>query len=99
MLVVNIPDFSVTPDGPNYPRGRDISAGLTSLNRIIAEEAGKRGLRVIDIFPLSRRMRNDPSLVAADGLHPSAKAYAMWEELIFPAARELLEAVRKVSQP
>ena len=28
LLVINIPDFSVTPDGPNYARGRDISAGL-----------------------------------------------------------------------
>ena len=44
LLVVNIPDFSVTPDGPNYARGRDISAGLTSFNRIIAEEALKRRL-------------------------------------------------------
>ena len=35
-------------------------------------------------------MRGHPELIAADGLHPSAKTYAMWEELIFPAARDLL---------
>jgi alkylation response protein AidB-like acyl-CoA dehydrogenase len=54
-------------------------------------EAQKRRLRVVDIFPLSQKMRGHPELIAADGLHPSAKTYALWEELIFPAARDLLE--------
>lgn len=90
LLVINLPDFSVTPDGATYARGRDISAGLTKFNRIIAEETAKRGLRLVDIFPLSQRMGEDRSLVAADGLHPSAKAYFQWEEFIFPIARELL---------
>ena len=91
LLVINIPDFSVTPDGPNYAHGRDIRAGLANFNRIIADEAQKRRVRVVDIFPLSQKMHRHPELIAADGLHPSAKAYAGWEELIFPAARELLE--------
>ncbi len=91
LLVVNIPDFSVTPDGGTYARDRDISAGLASFNAIIAEEAKQRGLSVVDIFPLSKQMGHDPTLVAADGLHPSAKAYAEWEKLIFPAARLLLK--------
>src|SRR4029434_6096093 len=91
LLVINIPDFSVTPDGPNYARGRDISAGLASFNRITSDEARKRRLQMVDIFPLSQKMRGHPELIAADGLHPSAKIYALWEELIFPAARDLLE--------
>ena len=90
LLVVNIPDFSVTPEGPRYARGRDIAAGLTNFNRIIAEEASKRGLTIVDIFSLSREMRDDASLVARDGLHPSTEAYAEWEELIFPVALKLL---------
>jgi lysophospholipase L1-like esterase len=90
LLVVNIPDFSVTPDGPNYARGRDISSGLTSFNQIIAEEAQRRGLPLVDIFPASQEMRGHPELIAADGLHPSAEAYALWEQLIFPAARAAL---------
>jgi lysophospholipase L1-like esterase len=89
LLVVNIPDFSVTPDGPRYACGRDIAAGLTTFNRIIADEAGKRGLRVIDLFPFSQKMR-DPSLIASDRLHPSAKGYAEWEQTILPIAKELL---------
>ena len=92
LLVVNIPDFSVTPDGPNYARGRDISAGLEEFNHVIAEEAATRELPLVDIFPLSKKMGEDDSLVAADGLHPSATAYAEWEALILPAAEALLGA-------
>jgi acyl-CoA thioesterase-1 len=90
LLIVNIPDFSVTPEGPRYARGRDIAAGLTKFNRIIAEEARKRSLAIVDIFSISQKMRSDPSLVAADGLHPSAKAYENWETAILPAACKLL---------
>ncbi len=90
LLVVNIPDFSVTPDGPTYARGRDISAGLTSFNKIIAEEAARRELSVVDVFPLSREMRGRPELISSDRLHPSAKTYSHWEELIFPTARAVL---------
>lgn len=90
LLIVTIPDFGVTPTGARYAGGRDISAGISAFNRIIADEAGRRALRVVDIFELSRKMKSDPSLIAADGLHPSAKEYAEWEKLIEPEARALL---------
>ncbi|MGH8093738.1 MAG: SGNH/GDSL hydrolase family protein [Chthoniobacterales bacterium] len=90
LLVINIPDFSVTPDGPQFARGRDISAGLAGFNDIIAEEALRRGLRMVDIFPASQEMRGHPELVSADRLHPSAKTYARWETIIFPVAQEVL---------
>jgi lysophospholipase L1-like esterase len=91
LLIVTVPDFSVTPTGARYSRGRNISEGLTRFNEIINDEAKKRSLKVVDVFPTSKAMKNDPSLIAADGLHPSAKEYAEWEKLIFPAAFELLK--------
>src|ERR1700730_1066582 len=91
LLVVTIPDFGVTPTGPKYARGRNIHDGITQFNKIVTEEAHKRGLEVVDIFPLSKKMGHDKSLVAKDGLHPSAEAYAEWEKIIFPAALELLK--------
>ncbi len=91
LLVVTIPDFGVTPTGPKYARGRNIHEGITQFNKIASDEAHKRGLEVVDIFPLSKKMGHDKSLVAKDGLHPSAKAYAEWEQVIFPAALELLK--------
>ena len=90
LLIVTIPDFGVTPTGPKYSRGRNISEGIASFNRIIMEEAKKRDIPVVDIFELSKKVQNEPSLVAADGLHPSAKEYAEWEKVIFPVALELL---------
>lgn len=91
LLIVTIPDFGVTPTGSRYARGRNISEGIVGFNKIITDEAAKRGLRVIDVFELSKQMGKDPSLIAADGLHPSAKEYAEWEKIIFPAALELLK--------
>ena len=91
LLVVTIPDFGVTPTGPKYSRGRNIHEGIMQFNQIVTEEARKRGLNVVDIFPLSKKMGKDKSLVAKDGLHPSAKEYAEWEKIIFPAALELLK--------
>src|SRR5207249_11929494 len=90
LLIVTIPDFGVTPTGPRYARGRNISEGIASFNKIISDESMKRGLRIVDIFALSKEMGKDSSLVAADGLHPSAKEYAEWEKIILPAALELL---------
>jgi acyl-CoA thioesterase I len=91
LLVVTIPDFGVTPAGPKYARGRNIHEGIMQFNQIAIEEAHKRGLQAVDIFPLSKKMGKDKSLVAKDGLHPSAKAYAEWEKIIFPAALDLLK--------
>ena len=91
LLVVTIPDFGVTPTGPKYSRGRNIHEGIMQFNQIVTEEARKRGLSVVDIFPLSKKMGQDKSLVAKDGLHPSAKEYAMWEKIISPVVLELLK--------
>jgi acyl-CoA thioesterase I len=91
LLIVTIPDFGVTPTGGRYARGRNISEGLTRFNEIINEEAKKRGLKVVDVFELSKKMGTDQSLVGPDGLHPSAKEYAEWEKIISPIALDLLK--------
>lgn len=84
ILLITIPDFGVTPTGKYYSGGRNISEGIASFNTIIKEEGQKRKLPVVDIFELSKKMGTDTSLVAADGLHPSAKEYAEWEKIILP---------------
>ncbi|HEU4718297.1 MAG TPA: SGNH/GDSL hydrolase family protein [Bacteroidia bacterium] len=90
ILLVTIPDFGVTPTGKFYSGGRDISAGITQFNDIIRDEAKKRNLPLVDIFPVSKDMGKDSSLVAKDGLHPSAKEYAIWETLILPEFEEMI---------
>jgi lysophospholipase L1-like esterase len=90
-ILVTIPDFSLTPEGGKYARGRDIAAGLSAFNDVITEEGAMSGLPVVDIFPLSQTLAA-PGFVAADGLHPSGAAYARWESLVYSVARELLMA-------
>lgn len=90
LVLITIPDFGVTPQGAVYSHGRDISKGLSAFNDVIKAEAKKRRLTCVDIFPASQSMKNDATLVAADGLHPSAKEYAVWESLIFPVAGKVL---------
>jgi len=89
ILIVTIPDFSVTPTGKLFAHGRDITLGIKGFNQIIFKEAQSRGLKVVDVFSLSQTMGQDYSLVAQDGLHPSAKEYAQWADLIEPAWESL----------
>jgi len=91
LILITIPDFGVTSTGSRYSGGRDISKGISEFNSIILEEAKKRNLKTVDIFETSKAMGKDNSLVAADGLHPSAKEYAIWETLIYPVAYAVLK--------
>lgn len=91
LVLITIPDFSATPEGPKYSKGRDISKGLSEFNRIIQAEAQKRNLKCVDIFPVSQEMSGQPDLISKDNLHPSAKEYAIWEKLIRPVVLEVLK--------
>jgi acyl-CoA thioesterase-1 len=90
ILLITIPDFGVTPTGKIYSGGRDISKGISEFNDVIKEEAAKRNLPVVDIFGLSKNMGTDSTLIAEDGLHPSAKEYAEWEKIIVPAFEKMI---------
>ncbi len=92
LLLITIPDFSATPEGPKYSRGRDITQGLATFNQIIKEEAESKDLLVADIFEISQQVKGDSTLVASDGLHPSGKEYAEWEKIIFPLAIKIITA-------
>jgi len=91
IILITIPDFSATPNGPKYSHGRDITEGIKEFNQIISNEAKKRGLKVVDIFPTTQLMKGKDDLVSPDGLHPSAKEYALWEKVILPVAFDILK--------
>ena len=90
LVVVTIPDFGATPAGPSFSGGKDISAGLAGFNGIIMQECENYDLACVDIFELSQGMKDDASLVGSDGLHPSAKEYALWEKMIYPVVASQL---------
>jgi lysophospholipase L1-like esterase len=90
IFVVTTPDYTRTPRGADYGDPGVQRAAIAEVNGILAEAASSRGIRVIDIAPISDRVADDPSLLTADGLHPSAKQFAGWVELIAPVVREAL---------
>jgi len=85
VIVITSPDFSISPAGSGYSSGRNIPQGLSEFNNVLHEEAKLRNLKVIDIYPLSQTMGKDSSFFSDDGLHPSAKGYALWADLIEPS--------------
>lgn len=91
LIVITIPDFTATPSGQKLTGMGAISKNIIDFNKIIKEEANTRGLVVVDVFDLSKEMQSNPQLVSGDGLHPSAKEYAKWEELIFPQTVKILQ--------
>ena len=80
VLVVSIPDWGVT----EFAEGRDraaIGAAVDAFNTVALAEAVRAGCHWADITPLSRRHGMAPGRLAADGLHPSASAYAEWAKV------------------
>ena len=83
MLVLSIPDWGVTP----FAKGRDanqIARDIDTFNAINRDAARRDGAQYVDVTPSTRRV--DSSLLADDGLHPSAKAYDEWASLIVDVA-------------
>ncbi|HSH17756.1 MAG TPA: SGNH/GDSL hydrolase family protein [Candidatus Saccharimonadales bacterium] len=83
IVLVTIPDFGVTPAGSRFGSPQDIAAGIEKFNAIIKQRAAHYQLPVADVYDISKQAANDPALTAPDGLHPSAKAYAQWTDIIF----------------
>jgi len=90
VLVLSIPDWGVTPFAADRDRAA-IAAAIDAFNAVNREEAERPGAHYIDVSPFSRTAAADPTLIAADGLHPSGKMYAEWARLALPAAREALK--------
>ena len=89
VIVLSIPDWGVTP----FAEGRDrqeIGKEIDQFNAVCHEECDKQNVAFIDITPISKRTANDPSLVASDGLHPSAQMYTEWVNASLPAAKQAL---------
>jgi len=87
VFLVTTPDYTLAPEQP-YDRPGD-QATIARFNDILREVAAARGVAVVDIAPISDLVPRDPTLLADDGWHPSAKQYAGWVELMAPNVRQL----------
>ena len=90
LVIVSIPDYTVTPAGADYGDPSAKSAAIVDANSTMERLAGERGVPFVDIYDVSLGAASDRSLVAADGLHPSGRQYAMWVERIEPVVDGLL---------
>jgi lysophospholipase L1-like esterase len=89
VIAVSIPDWSATP----YAAGRDrarIAGEIARYNDKAKELASAAKIPWVDVTTISRAMLTDPTLVAVDGLHPTAAMYTQWAERILPAALKAL---------
>lgn len=90
VIVLSIPDWGVMP----FAEGRDrdkIAEEINSFNDVIKEECAQAGISFFDITGISRQAKDDASLVASDGLHPSGEMYKLWVHRVYPAVLEILK--------
>jgi len=84
IVTVAVPDYTVTPAGADYGDPAQRHDGIVAANTEMAREAADRGVAFVDIFDVSLLARDDRTLVAADGLHPSGRQYGLWVDRIAP---------------
>lgn len=90
VILLSIPDWSVMPfvkDAPKF----EIASEIDEFNAVVRVQAESAEVSFVDITPISRRAENDLELGASDGLHPSAKMYAKWVELIQPVVEDIID--------
>ena len=90
VITVSIPDWGVTP----FARDRDRAAvgrRIDEFNAAARAHAESVGAHWVDVTASSREM-HAPSLVVADGLHPSGAMYARWASTLLAPARQILLA-------
>ncbi|KRT17459.1 lysophospholipase [Pedobacter ginsenosidimutans] len=92
VFVVSIPDWGATPFGQNSGRNpQTIASEIDSFNTANQEITLSAGVNYTNITPVSRNAAVDLSLVASDGLHPSAKMYTQWATALLPKVANVLK--------
>lgn len=83
VFVLSIPDYSVTPFGNNINKA-ETAEQIDEFNRANFLISQNVGVNYLDITPISREAKDDASLIARDGLHPSSSQYLKWDLLLEP---------------
>lgn len=89
VIVLSIPDWGVTP----FAASRNplkIAAEIDRFNAVNREESSQAGVYYVDVTTISREAADDKTLLAGDGLHPSAKMYDRWAQVLLPLVRKIL---------
>jgi lysophospholipase L1-like esterase len=90
VIIVSIPDYSVTPYAANSDREK-IAREIDSFNGINKALSIQYKVQYMEITEGLRDAANDATLLASDGLHPSEKEYAKWAAKLAELITSLLK--------
>ena len=82
VLIVSIPDWSVSPAGGSSRAA--VGQKIDEFNAAQKSVCDSLMVTYVDITEISRTGLNNPDLIAADGLHFSAKMQALWMRELYP---------------
>lgn len=89
VFVLSIPDYSVTPFGAG-PYAAQTAKEIDQFNAINKSVTISFAVSYTDVTTISREVKGDPSMIVADGLHPSGSQYRLWAQLLaIPIAQQL----------
>ncbi len=91
VIILSIPDYSGTPFGKNRNGNTNISAEIDAFNAINKQISASYNVNYINVTDESRKAFSDNSLLASDGLHYSAKEYAIWAALIGGVVKNIIK--------
>jgi lysophospholipase L1-like esterase len=91
VVVVSIPDYSVSPYGQQTGNAAYIAVQIDSFNLINKQVADSFNVQYVNVTDASRKALNDPTLFANDGLHFSGKEYAIWSAMLAPVIENALK--------
>ena len=90
VIVLSIPDYGYTPFG-QQKKDAKISGELDLYNAFAKNTAEAMGVTYLYITDITRNGLKKPSLVASDGLHPSAEAYHEFAKRMHQIAKNKLD--------
>jgi lysophospholipase L1-like esterase len=82
VIVISIPDYSVTPFGQQTGEADYIAGQIDSFNLINKQIAANYNVNYLNVTDSSRKAASDPTLIASDSLHFSGKEYAIWSSML-----------------
>lgn len=89
VFVLSIPDYGFTPFGREQQSY--VSPRIDAFNQTAEKVTHLLGVAWFDITPGSRKVLENPALVARDGLHPSGVMYGQWVTQILPEVKRQLQ--------
>ncbi len=90
VVSISIPDYSITPFASALETDR-IAKEIEVFNTVNKALSIQYKIQYADITPESRAGKNEPDLMASDGLHPSIAAYENWSKIVGDVILQVLK--------